>query len=151
MKLVIILVLLLVLLGGGGAAAWFLYFQPMQEASAPVEEPPPPPNAVEPLGSLRVPVIQNGAVVRYLQFDMSAELTKPGVEAAPQRNTLNQYKPRLMDAMLRDMIAYFEYQPRTGPVPLTALEDRLTALVNRHLDQPFVARVVIDQASEARQ
>ena len=151
MKLVIILVLLLVLLGGGGAAAWFLYFLPMQEASAPKEEPPPPPNAVEPLFALRVPVMQGGAVVRYLQFDLSAELTLSGIEAQPQRAALERYKPRLRDAMLRDMIAFFEYQPRTGPVPLTAVEDRLTALVNRHLDQPFVQRVIIDQASEAKQ
>jgi len=152
MRILLILVLLLLLLGGGGAAGYFLYWLPKQEAkqAAPKEEPPPPPNATHPLGSLKVPVIQNGAVVRYLQLELRAEFKVPNEQAAPLRDEIERYKPRLMDALLRDLIAFFEFQPRTGPVPLTALEERMTALVDRQLPGSIVGRVIIENASEAK-
>lgn len=153
MKIVLILVVLILLLGGG-AAGYFLYWLPMQQAkeeAAPKEEPPPPPNATHPLGSLKVPVIQNGAVVRYLQLELRVEFTVPNEQASPLRNEIEAYKPRLMDALLRDLIAFFEFQPKTGPLPLTALEDRMTALANRSLPKPIIGRLIIENASEAKQ
>lgn len=152
MKFVLILVLLLLLLGGGGAGGYFFYWLPKQEAehAAPKEEPPPPPMATHPLGSVKVPVIQNGAVVRYLQLELRVEFKVPNAEASPMRDEVERYKPRLMDALLRDLIAFFEYQPRTGPVPLTALEERMTALVDRQLPGSIVGRVIIENASEAK-
>lgn len=148
MKLVIILVVALLVLGGGGGAAYFFFFAPQDEA-AEVEPPPPPPPASHSLGSLRVPVIQNGAVVRYIQLDLAARLKKPSLEAGAERATLERFKPRLRDAMLRDLIAFFQFQPRGGAVPLDAIEERLTQLVNRRLGEALVDRVVIESATEA--
>lgn len=148
MKLVVILVLALLVLGGGGGAAYFFFFAPSEDA-AEAEPPPPPPPASHSLGSLRVPVIQGGTVVRYIQLDLAARLKKPSLEAGAERATLERFKPRLRDAMLRELIAFFQFQPHGGAVPLTAIEDRLTHLVNRHVGEALVERVVVESATEA--
>ncbi|MBP5855793.1 hypothetical protein KAJ83_02150 [Marivibrio halodurans] len=147
-KLLIILVLLILLLGagGGGAYWWFLMRDAGEghEASdaAPDDGPGEPAVYVE-LEALTIPVIRGGAVAKYVLLQISLE-----VEDLAAREEIQERMPRLMDAFLRDLHAYFASVPLDSPLNVRTVKARLRAIADRIVGADVVREVLIQGAYE---
>lgn len=147
-KLLIILVLLILLLGAGGGGAYWWFF--MREAGqgaeagdgAPEGAPNDPAVYVE-LEALTIPVIRGGAVAKYVLLQISLE-----VEDLAAREEVQERMPRLVDAFLRDLHAYFASVPLDSPLNARTVKARLLAIANRITGGGVVREVLIQGAYE---
>ena len=143
-KLILIVVLLLLLAGGGGGAYWWFF---MRGGDPAAEEAPPPPEPavfVE-MEPLTIPVIRGGAVAKYVLLKLSLE-----VEDAGAQQEVEERMPRLKDAFLRDLHAYFASIPLDSPLNVRTVKKRLQRVCDRTVGPGVVQEVLLQGAFEKK-
>lgn len=140
-KFVVILVVLLLLAGAGGGAYWWLFMRG-GEPAAEQAEPEAEPLYVE-LDPLTVPVIRGGAVAKYILLEVTLEVADPAAQ-----ELIDARMPRLKDAFLRDLHAFFAARPLDAALNVRTVKKRLMGVSARVLGEGRVVDVLIEGAFE---
>jgi flagellar FliL protein len=147
-KLVIILILLLLLGGGlGGGAYWWFFMDGASLVLGDAEPEPEPeiPRIYVEMNALTIPVIRGGAVAKYILLQISLEVPD---ESA--REEVIDRMPRLQDAFLRDLHAYFASIPLDSPLNVRTVKQRLQRIADRKVGAGIVDEVLIQGAFEKK-
>jgi len=139
-KLILIVLVLLLLAGGGGGGYWWFFMRGADEAAAP---PPPEPAVFVEMEALTIPVIRGGAVAKYVLLQVALE-----VEDEEARQDVIDRMPRLKDAFLRDLHAYFASTPLDSPLNVRTVKTRLKRVAGRIVGPEIVREVLIQGAFE---
>ncbi|MEQ8449983.1 MAG: hypothetical protein RIB97_09895 [Nitratireductor sp.] len=143
-KLILIVLILLLLAGGGGGAYWWFFMRGADGAAAP-EPPPPEPAVFVEMEALTIPVIRGGAVAKYVLLKVSLEVEDEGA-----REAVVERMPRLKDAFLRDLHAYFASIPLDSPLNVRTVKTRLKRVADGIVGRGVVREVLIQGAFEKK-
>ena len=145
-KLIVLLLVLILLLGaGGGGAYWWFFLRAADEMAEPEAPPPPDPPVFVQLEALTVPVIRGGAVAKYVLLKIALEVEDEGAKAE-----IEERMPRLMDAFLRDLHAYFAGVPLDSPLNARTVKRRLQRVADGVTGPGVVEGVLIQGAYEKK-
>jgi flagellar FliL protein len=145
-KLIILLVLLILLLGGaGGGAYWWFFLREGANEALPEKAPPPPPPVFVEMEALTVPVIRGGAVAKYVLLKVTLE-----VDGQAARADVMDRMPRLKDAFLRDLHAYFASVPLDSPLNVRTVKQRLQRVADKYAGRGVVEDILIQGAYEKK-
>lgn len=144
MKKILILLVVLLLIGGGAAYYFFVMQAPETEE---VEEAPPPAEAMETatLDALSIPVIRQGAVVKYVMVKIVLELHPDMSE-----EKIKLAEPRIRDSCLRELHAYFASVPTDSPINIRSVKKRLLRAVRNVVGKNAVSDVFIQGVYEKK-
>ena len=146
-KLFLIVVPILLLLGGagGGAYYWFVILPAGEQTAEPEPPPPPPDPELVQLDQMRIPVIRQGAVQKYVILKVTLQLAdQDGKELAMQ------VMPRIKDETYHALHSYFSATPLDAPISIVAIKKRLRKVAVRNVGKGPLVDVLIEGIYEKR-